>query len=384
MSVIPDSWYVRFPDGRVVRADSTSAVRQHIGSGRIPPGSSVRRSADEEWVSLEWTAEFADLLKKRSSVHVGHDRPAGHGKRYGHPADSPAAGVIASRLDPALLHTVGVQGVLQELLAALDSTLVRKKLLVGLLAGLVVGALFALAPLLLPLLGDRPGVPYVVWGLAAALSLVVGAVAASLISRLTYVELARLRAARWREGTAGMGGTAMRLALAVLPVVGVAVALLWLLHASPGWLLRDELASWGPARETVAAVLAVLAQVVGVLIVPWCLFALLLAPVLVVEGGSIVSAWSQWWRLLRQHRARALSWEALAVSFGIVASLPLGLPWLVVANLDPGPTETARLAVAITRQILAALALVPLTVYLIVANVFIYLNLRYEASSGQR
>ena len=45
MSEASDPWFVRFPDGRVVRADSTAVVRRRILSGKIPLASSVRRTA---------------------------------------------------------------------------------------------------------------------------------------------------------------------------------------------------------------------------------------------------------------------------------------------------------------------------------------------------
>jgi hypothetical protein len=384
MSVVPDNWYVRFPDGRIVRADSTSAVRRHIGSGRIPRGSSVRRSGDEEWVSLEWAKEFADLLKSSSSPQFTLKRPAAQGKRDGRRSDRPASGSISSRLDPVRLRTLGMRGVLQELLAALDSTLVHKKLLIGLFAGVVFGVLLALAPVVERLLSHLPSAWLLVWSVTAVILLLVGTVAAVLISQLTYVELCRLRAAKWREGTAGLGRTAARVMVALLSVVGGAIGLLWVLQAFPGWVVGNDTAPSGVWREVTAAAVSVLAQFFAVLIVPWTVFALLLTPILLVEECSILSCWSQWRQLLRKHRGQALCWEALAVSIGVVASLPLLLPWLVMLTLNPAPTDSARIAVAFTRQILAALAVTPLAVYLIVANVFIYLNLRYEASTGRR
>ena len=59
MKDAPDVWYVRFPDGRVRRAIGTSMVRRQLRSGRIPPGSKVRRSRREDWVAPEQTREFA-------------------------------------------------------------------------------------------------------------------------------------------------------------------------------------------------------------------------------------------------------------------------------------------------------------------------------------
>src|SRR5438874_1789473 len=63
MSQAADYWYVRFPDGRMVRASSTASVRRRLRSGRIPRGSRVRRSPDQEWLALGQAAEFADLVE---------------------------------------------------------------------------------------------------------------------------------------------------------------------------------------------------------------------------------------------------------------------------------------------------------------------------------
>src|SRR5947209_4763934 len=112
-----DAWYVLLPDGQVLRAASTQALRQHVGSGRIPPASRVRRSPDDEWVGLEWAEEFADLAAQQTS------RPAPVPLRQ-----APAG--VAARFDPMRLHTVGVRALLDELLAAMDSTLVRAKLVI--------------------------------------------------------------------------------------------------------------------------------------------------------------------------------------------------------------------------------------------------------------
>src|SRR5438046_1895447 len=62
-----DLWYVRLPSGRVVRAKSTKALRYHIRSGRIPVAARVRRDPADDWVALEWSQEFADLLSVEAS-----------------------------------------------------------------------------------------------------------------------------------------------------------------------------------------------------------------------------------------------------------------------------------------------------------------------------
>src|SRR3712207_1212650 len=53
----------RLPDGRVLRVASTAALRRDVESGQVPVTSTVRRSPEEEWMPLEWTREFADLVQ---------------------------------------------------------------------------------------------------------------------------------------------------------------------------------------------------------------------------------------------------------------------------------------------------------------------------------
>ena len=88
MSEAADFWYIRLPDGQVLRAASTAIVRQHLEAGRIPAGSMVRRTSDGEWVTLGWTREFADLAAK-----VAANGPAAAGRRIlSRPNPPPAAG----------------------------------------------------------------------------------------------------------------------------------------------------------------------------------------------------------------------------------------------------------------------------------------------------
>src|SRR5947199_84132 len=62
-----DPWYVRLPDGRVLKAKSTDAVRHHLEAGNIPRNSYARRDPTEEWVELTWIAEFSpDAARRRA------------------------------------------------------------------------------------------------------------------------------------------------------------------------------------------------------------------------------------------------------------------------------------------------------------------------------
>src|SRR5437016_9552272 len=72
MAEASDRWYVRLPDGRVIRAKSTKSLRYHIRSGRIPVHARVRRSPAEEWTGLEWVAEFVDILPKGAAPASAH------------------------------------------------------------------------------------------------------------------------------------------------------------------------------------------------------------------------------------------------------------------------------------------------------------------------
>ena len=90
-----------------------------------------------------------------------------------------------------------------------------------------------------------------------------------------------------------------------------------------------------------------------------------------------------WLRLLKTDLGRVFLYEALALGLGLAATLLLALPWLALVAYTPdAPLATAA---TFTRSVLAGLAAAPLLCYLMVVNVFIYLNLQYEpARAGRR
>jgi hypothetical protein len=372
MTPTADAWYVRLPDGRVLRAASTAIVRQNLGTGRIPAGSRVRRTPDEEWTALEWMEEFADLLKRSQES----------------PAVSPSlretgshrtATTVTSRLDPDQLHVVGVRGLADELAAALDSALAPGKLATAVLAGLALGLLFALARY--PLLDLEGRGPYLQAAVAGLIGLLVAATASGILTQLTYLELSRLRRVPWAEGRAGLGQRATRLTVAYLLVIGNALLLILLLRLLPTWFLPAEGMEQTAGQTLAAGAATVLALVLEVAL--WLVigFSMLLAPALVIEETSVGTGLRLWARLVRQDFGRAFLYEALALAVGLVATLPLVLPlWATLgAHTDPRLVSPA----AFTRDVLTGLALAPLLAYLVVANVFIYLNLRYELA-GRR
>src|SRR5262249_60664441 len=124
MSQAVDTWYVRLPDGRVLRAASTEVVRRHIDSGRIPATSRVRRSPNEEWAAIDWTEEFADVVRHRAAEDAATDSTANATPVTARAIFKPE---IARRYDPRRIKTIGLRGLMEELIAALDNTLHRPK-----------------------------------------------------------------------------------------------------------------------------------------------------------------------------------------------------------------------------------------------------------------
>jgi hypothetical protein len=380
MSQASDHWFVRLPTGHVLRAANTTIVRQQVGLGKIPAESAVRRSPDEEWTALEWTREFADfvapLLAPKTDKSTEESLEPGAEVRTA--PETAVAGGLSARLDPTRLPTVGVRGMMHELLAALDATLVRKKLAAAVLAGLCSGIVLAAARL--PLLELEGETPWVRWLAAGIALLVIVNAAAGLTTRMTYLELSRMRPARWREGATGLAGATFRIAVAQVLTAGIAGCLIAVLRFLPGFLTE---ASPGGGAAVGASALAAVGMLLQVVLWPVFVIALLLPPILVVENCSVGAALNQWLRLLRVDLGRVFLYEALALGLGLAATLLLALPWLALVSYQPQPE--LQPAVRFTRWVLAGLALSPLLAYLMVANVFIYINLRYEsAPTGRR
>jgi hypothetical protein len=371
-----DDWYVRFPDGQVLHAPNTNTVRQYIDRGRIPLASTVRRSAEEEWVILAWTAEFADLVKHGNGVSAARDPGRQRRRPKPHPADNGASISAGTRLDPRRLHTVGVRSFVPELLAALENTVMRQKLVVIAVSGMLLGGLFALAQYPLPDLGPSRLWYNAVLGVLAGL---VAAATSALLTRTTFVELSRLRPAKEEEVRAGWTARTVRLFVAQLLVAGFAIGLIVLLRGLPQWLLAgaDQPPAWQYAANAAAAV-GVVGQVV---LWPVVVLTLLLAPIMVVEEASVESGLTQWWQLFRQHPGSVLLYELLAVAIGLVVALVPALPLLF---LGQPADDRLTLAVATTRNVLWGLPAALLFAYVTVANVFIYLHLRYESPVAQQ
>lgn len=365
-----DLWYVRLPDGRVLQARSTRALRRHVGSGRIPLNSRARRYPDEEWVELERLHEFADLV--RQPVKNGHTPPAAAEERPSGVLQRPGGRGIAAHLDSDRLQTVGARGLAEEVMAAVDCTMVRGKLVVAGLTGMVAG----LAVLVTERLAAATPAPWTVleWAGVVAAGLVLLAVCHAPLMQMTFVELSRLRPARRDEALDGFGRNAGRLAVAYLLTAGLLLLLIAGLRRLPGWLEQDVGLSLPAAAVNVVACAALLGEVV---LWPVLISAFLSGAAIVVEDCSIGQGVRQWWRLLRDHYGRLLCFEALAAAAGVVISIPFALP-VIVTTLGPRAAGSFDESLRSLLVVLGGLAAAPLIAYLAVANVFIYLYLRYE------
>jgi hypothetical protein len=377
MKQLSDAWYIRLPDGRVLRAANTAAVRTHLNSGRIPPDSRVCRGVGEEWVLLEWTQEFADLARQKSSGRAAtalvepHAEAASRSAANDSAAPSKKAGVSA-RLDPLRLQTIGVRGLVDELLAALDSTLVRHKIVAGCIAGVTTGVLVAFVRMFphFAAIGRLP----LAWLIAGVIGLMVYALCNVVLAQMTFVELSRLRPARWSETIAGLPSLWLKLFFgyvitAAVPLLGIR-GVRWL-----AWQMTGEQPPWLRwAAGIDHDVVRVVAMMIEMVLWPMLCFAFLLAPILVVEDCSVFAALVEWWRLLQRQIGRVFLYEALATTLGTIATLPFCIP-LALTALGTMPLDQGTM---VGLYILAGLAAAPLIAYLAVANVFIYLNLRYE------
>jgi hypothetical protein len=362
-----DTWYIRLPTGRVMSARTTHKLRVHLGRGHIPTSSEVRRAEHEKWRPLASVAEFADLLLPAAVNGAGP--LSGSSPEIETPS-------IAARLDPTRLHTLGVGALLQELLAALDSTLVRSKLVLTALAALLGGVLLAvldsgLVDPLLPQAWQRGS-------LAGTVLVLLAAVTVSLLTRMTYLEVATLRPARWREVREGLWYATARVLLAWLLVGGPIAAVFVVLSRLPGWLL----AVGGPSGLA-APVASGAALVVETLLWPVPILGLLLAPLVVIEPCSVWSAVGRWRQLWRRQFFRIFFAEAVAFALAALASLALALPLLLAGWTNPGDGRSA-VGVVLVGRVLAAVACTPLLAYLAVVNVFLYLFLAYGSERDNK
>jgi hypothetical protein len=151
------------------------------------------------------------------------------------------------------------------------------------------------------------------------------------------------------------------------------------LRILPGWILSNVLE--GPIDSDVLPSLAAIGSLIlEVLLWPVLGLALLLGPIVIVEECGSLAAIGQWWILIRRHRGRVFLYEALAVALGTVMTIPFLFPVFLAGWITPAIDSLSGVTWS-TLCLLAGAAMTPLIAYLAVANVFVYLNLRYELAN---
>lgn len=353
-----DVWFVRLPDARILRAHSTRAVRHHIETGAIPPASAARRSPRDNWIPLLYLDAFADLARD----HANNDR-GGRGRSDG--------ALSAANMQ---LQAVGVAGLLQELGAALDSTLHRRKLVFACAAGVVLALLLIVHEILL---GQLLYPWSLVWLLAAGLlALLVISACMVVLGQMTFVELSQLRRSNWREALQNLPVLAIRLATCLLVAWCMLGGLLYVSFMLSVWLAEAGVhdLEFGEIIATLGTVLQILIQLA---LWPMLAFTLLLGPVVVVEEAPFWRSLLRWLDMVRSHLPRLFLYESLAIFVALIATLPLALPVILAATTIP-TQGLPGLVARDTIVLLLGLAATPGLAYLTVANIFIYLHLRYE------
>jgi hypothetical protein len=356
MAADSDFRYFRRPDGRTGRVRNVGTLRTLVRGGRIPWESRARRSGDESWLPLTRHRELSDLHPP--DAHT--DEPAG----------------TKARANGHEMQTVGVRGLVDELFNAFDSSLSRVKWAVaaGMGLALAVGGIVAEQAAAFPddatRLGIQVGTAAVVLALFSACTYVV--------TQMTAVELSRFRPASSREIREGLVRQSAKVFVAQAVLVAFVAGVMLLLRNVPDLLGQADAGEYGALRDGAQAVLAVARLLIDVLGWPILGLALfLLGPILVVEDFSLVQGLREWLRMLARHPGRIYLYEALAVALAVVMTLPLFVPvYLTGTHLAGG--RGLYVVELVTLRLLAGVALTPLIAYLLVANVYIYLNLRYE------
>src|ERR1043166_6628652 len=234
-----DLWYIRLPDGRVLRARGTEMLRRILKTGRIPWDCRVRRDPDAPWQTLVRTPEFADLVPADSVAEEGPERPAS--QTYHRPASTPE------------LRTLGMRGLVDELFNVFDSSLQHDKLTAAAIIGLAMGVTFVLgdgAAQILTELNQSAYWVYLAYVLTAIVLLFLLNLCTSVLGQMTALELSRFRPAHFSEVRTGMFGYAFRLTAATTLVSGVIFGLGAVLRMVPTWLHGPDMGPPSVAMET--------------------------------------------------------------------------------------------------------------------------------------
>ena len=339
-------------------------MRYHIERGRIPANSRVRKSAEDRWQSLEGTPDFADLLAPPTVAEASS--PDGR--------DNGRTTLGKSSVE---YRVFGVGALVNELFNAANLSLHRRKLWTMVSAALVWAV--GLMGLRLVLELTTGLLCYALLAVIAGILLLTAGLASSIVSQMTLMEMLHRRRAHWPEiKTRLLDNTWNILLSEALFISAIWVPIQGLHHVK-------DLFRHAEPPEAVLGIVLTLTLTLEAFFIPIAGLGMLLVPIIVVEECSFLKAVSVWWGLLRADLSRIFLYETLAVALGMVLTLPLIVPvlyaWWTQGSLANSHLEAVSQA---TLHILGGLAVTPFAAYLVVANVFIYLNLRYEFFSPSR
>jgi hypothetical protein len=371
MSKARDTWYIRLPSGHELKAKSTAAVNHHIQTGTIPKSSRARRSRDEEWMQLEWHAEFTHAVNgnSRSKESAIGDPP---------PHESRPQSGISARLDPMRLRTVGVRGLLEDLIAALDSTFVLRKLLIAASACVLAGVFWGIVPPLfmkaadgLDLASAWPG--RIITAISVVISLVVLAWTNGFLTRMTHIELSTMHPAQWGDARRGFFKLGLRLTIAYLVILGGSLFIMGVMEWLPNVLFEQgqqlDMPVW--LAEVAPALLSAVGVIIEVVLFILIGLTWMLAPLLIIEEAPLMPGVREWLGLIRDHWNRIVLAEILTLILGTVVTLPI----FRILEYTIGRFPHLPAAVSLAAY---GVALTPFIAFMAVANVFIYLDVKYE------
>jgi hypothetical protein len=199
-----------------------------------------------------------------------------------------------------------------------------------------------------------------------------------------------MRPAKFAEAMGPFAGYALPVLIANVLIGGSGLGLLFLMRKVPLW--AAEWLHGAGMSDTVHEVVltAILVVVLLMSILIWIIVGLcwLLTPAIVVEESSWLAGVREWRQLLREHFGRIVVYEGMTILLGLAISLPLTLSVGLALAGDPKvlprwPVDVGSGSNWVAGGVEAGmhgLTAAPLLALMAVANVFIYLNLRYEQS----
>jgi hypothetical protein len=232
----------------------------------------------------------------------------------------------------------------------------------------------------------HPGSMAPVWLIPASLLVVLIFLSLGItwLSRQTHWELSRMRSVSLGEARRGSLGSWIQLSISLTLVLSTILAGSYVCVHLGDWLAM-------PAGSVLGAFVP-LASIVGLILMFHLLLLVpLLGPIGPVEEYNFIENIMMWIRLCRKQAGRIFIYQGFALVLGLVAAIPSLLPYCLTIRYGAYfiGTESGSIhnnvgsIYSLGIEFLFGLAIAPLFVFVIVSNVILYLNLRYEFSANR-